>query len=543
MRVVVVGATGNVGTAVLAALDRRPEVTSIVGVARRMPARSAEPYSRAQWVSLDIAAATDPDEAVAALTEAFHGADAVIHLAWLIQPDSHRDLLRRVNVEGTRHVVRAVADAGVRTVVVASSVGAYAPSPESGARPESWPTTGIRTSHYSVDKVAQERVLDEFESAVPHVCVTRLRPALIFQGDAGAEIHRYFLGRWAPVHRLGARRPPVLPLPRGLRLQVVHADDVAAAFAAAAVLGRRGAFNICVDEVLGAAELAGIVDHGRFVQLPVAWVRAAVAAGHRAGVIAADAGWLDMAMNAPVMDTSRARAELDWRPRRSAGDTVRELLDGMTAGDGARSVPMRANDRRRIHLPIDRPADSASAGDGEPQASERIEHRLLNLYLSDHLTGASAGAARISRMASDFVDTPVFATLSSIEAEIRAERSFLAQLVDDLGMRQMRHRQAIAVVGERLGRLKGNGRVLARSPMTLLLEAELMRSAVLGKRGVWQTLAENAEDLGLDPSVFHELSARALHQHERLDEVHAYARRTAFREDRAGSRAEGDLRS
>lgn len=533
MRVVVVGATGNVGTAVLAALHQRPEVTSVVGIARRMPAESADPYARAEWISIDIAAAIDPDDAVAQLTEAFKGADAVIHLAWLIQPNTHRGLLRRVNVEGTRHVSRAVADAGVRTFVVASSVGAYAASPGREVRGENWPTTGIRTSHYSVDKAAQEQLLDDFETANPQVSVTRLRPALIFQGDAGSEIHRYFLGRWAPVRVLGAGRPPVLPVPRGLRLQVVHAHDAADAYAAAAILGRHGAFNICADDVLGGKELADIVDHGRLLELPVAVVRAAVAAGHRAGLIPADAGWLDMGMNAPVMDNSRAKAELDWQPRRSAADTVRELLDGMIAGDGARSVPMRARDSRRAHLSIDRPATSSfSASGGELETAARIDHGLLNLYLSDHLTGASAGAARISRMAADFVDTPVFATLSSIDEEIHAERSFLQQLIHDLGMRELRHRQAVAVLGERIGRLKSNGRVFSRSPMTLMLEVELLRSAVIGKRGGWQTLADNAEELGLDPAVFHELAARALRQYQELDEVHAYARRRAFREDR-----------
>ena len=67
--------------------------------------------------------------------------------------------------------------------------------------------------------------------------------------------------------------------------------------------------------------------------------------------------------------------------------------------------------------------------------------------------------------------------------------------------------------------------------MTMVLETELLRSAVLGKRGGWQTLADNAEDLGLDAETFHELAEQALHQHERLDEVHAYARRRAFRVD------------
>lgn len=533
MRVVVVGATGNVGTAVLSALQNRPEVSSVVGIARRLPDESAEPYSYADWVSIDIAAAIDPDDAVLQLTEAFSGADAVIHLAWLIQPNTHRDLLRLVNVEGTRHVCLAAAAAGVRTLVVASSVGAYAPSPGREVRGETWPTGGVRTSHYSVDKVAQEKVLDEFECSHPEITVTRLRPALIFQGDAGSEIQRYFLGRGVPVQLLGNEWPPMLPVPQGLRLQAVHAHDVAAAYAAAAVLGRPGAFNICADDVLGGKELANIVDHGRFLELPVPMVRATLAAGHRAGLVAADPGWLDMGMNAPVMDSSRAKAELDWQPRHSAADTVRELLDGMIAGDGAKSVPLRPRDGRRVHLPIDRPAHRSSTSSGEgTEVSERIDQKLLALYLSDHLTGASAGSARIGRMAADFVDTPAFAALSVIEEEIHAERSFLRQLIHDLGFRQLRHRQAVAVGGEFVGRLKNNGRAFSRSPMTLVLEVELLRSAVLGKRGVWQTLADNAEHLGLEVEVFRDLIEAAERQYDLLEEVHAYARRRAFRKDR-----------
>lgn len=531
MRVGVVGATGNVGTAVLSALHERSEVTSLLGIARRMPEQAAEPYVHADWASIDIGAASSPQDAIAQLTEAFTGVDAVIHLAWLIQPNSKRDLLRRVNVEGTRHVAQAAAAAGVRTLVVASSVGAYSPSPGSEVRDESWSTDGVPSSHYSVDKVDQERVLDEFAAEHPEVTLTRLRPALIFQGDAASEIQRYFLGRWVPVQLLGAGRPPLLPLPRGLRIQAVHAQDVANAYAAAAVRGVPGAFNICADDVLGVRELAEIVGHGRSVELPVPAVRAALSLGHGAGLVAADAGWLDMGMNAPIMDSSRAKHELGWAPERSAADAVTELLEGMIAGIGRDSVPMRPRDSSRAALPIQR----IRAGDGggeRASASPRIAQDLLNLYLSDHLTGASAGAARIDRMAGSFVDTPVFAQLSVIAEEIRAERRFLKQLIHDLGFRQLPHRQAAAWAGEHAGRLKNNGRLLSRSPMTIVLEVELMRSAVMGKRGGWQTLADNAEDLGLDPEVFRQLAEKALQQHEVLEEVHAYARRRAFRTDR-----------
>ena len=134
-------------------------------------------------------------------------------------------------------------------------------------------------------------------------------------------------------------------------------------------------------------------------------------------------------------------------------------------------------------------------------------------------------------MAQDFVDTPVFAPLSEIAEEIRAEHRFLGQLIHDLGFKQLPHRQAIAWAGEHIGRLKNNGRLLSRSPMTMVLEAELMRSAVIAKRGGWQTLHDNAEDLGLDATLFSELAENALRQAETLEQVHAYARKRAFRDD------------
>ena len=162
MRVAIVGATGNTGTAVLEALAATPEVTEVVGIARRMPDTTVAPYDGCDWRSIDVAAASPEGEAIARLADAFEGADAVIHLAWLIQPNTERELLRRVNVDGTRRVTEAVARAGVPHLVVASSVGAYSPDDtddEATRRDESWPTGGVRTSHYSVDKAAQEQVL------------------------------------------------------------------------------------------------------------------------------------------------------------------------------------------------------------------------------------------------------------------------------------------------------------------------------------------------------------------------------------------------
>ncbi len=116
MRVAVTGATGNVGTSLLAALADDPQIDSVVGIARRLPAIS---FPKIEWVPADV---TSYD-----LVPLFQGCDAVVHLAWLIQPSRDLDTLRATNIDGTRAVLRAVAAAEVPNLVYASSIGAYSP--------------------------------------------------------------------------------------------------------------------------------------------------------------------------------------------------------------------------------------------------------------------------------------------------------------------------------------------------------------------------------------------------------------------------------
>lgn len=532
MRVAVVGATGNVGTAVLDCLREVPNITSVLGIARRMPDTTAAPYSSCDWASIDVAAASSHDSAVERLTQAFDGVDAVIHLAWLIQPNSQRDLLRRVNVEGTARVAEAVANAGVPHLVVASSVGAYSPDKSVERRDETWLTNGISTSHYSVDKAAQEEVLDRFEVSHPEVIVTRLRPALIFGAAAASEIQRYFLGAWMPLEILRKGRLPFLPIPQGFRgVQAVHSEDVAQAYTAAVLHRPRGAFNICADDVLGSQELADIVDHGRFVEMPARLMRTALGIGHSSRLVAADEGWLDMGLAVPIMDSTRARNELDWRPRHSATDSLRHLLKGMAHGQGSGSVPLSPRNLEDSDHVVHR--SSSASENPEDGHAPGIDMDLLGLYLSDHLAGATAGSARIARMAAAFVDTPVYAVLSEIAEEISRERAFLPRVIEELGLKRAPVKEAITWTGEHIGRLKTNGAVVNRSPLTMVLETELMRSAIVGKLGMWQTLEDNAAALGLQTFQFAELVRDARQQLSVLDTVHEYARRRAFCKDRA----------
>jgi nucleoside-diphosphate-sugar epimerase len=334
MRIVVTGASGNAGTSVVAALARDPAVEEIVGIARRLPGWSSP---RTRWVQADIV--SDPLEGV------FAGADAVIHLAWLIQPSRDAAMLRAVNVDGSRRVFEAAARAGAGALVHASSVGVYSPGPDDRPVDESWPRDGIPTSFYSRHKAEAERLLDAFEDRLR---VVRLRPALIFKREAAAEIRRYFIGPLLPSPLVHPRLIPVLPLPDHLVLQAVHSDDVGEAYRLAATRAdARGAYNIAADPVLDGATLGRLLG-ARPVRLPARLVRAAADLSWRAGLQPTPPGWLDMGLQVPTLDSSRAREELGWTPRYDAGEALLELLEGLRHSDGLPTPPLEPHAGGRL---------------------------------------------------------------------------------------------------------------------------------------------------------------------------------------------------
>jgi UDP-glucose 4-epimerase len=330
MRVVVVGATGNVGTSVVQALAADPSVESILGLARRLPAWS---LPRTEWAAADVRWSD--------VVPHFRGADAVVHLAWLIQPSRDRSVTRAVNVEGSDRVFRAVAEAGVPALVYASSVGAYSPGPKDRAVDESWPTDGIPSSFYSRDKALVERSLDRFEEAHPDVRVARLRPALIFKREAASEIRRYFAGPLLPSPLLRPELIPVVPRMERLRFQAVHSQDVGEAYRLAVTRDVRGAFNVAAEPVLDPDRLGEILG-ARPVPAPAGALRAGAWLSWRLRLQPTPPGWLDMALAVPIMDTGRARAELGWEPRRGADEALLELIEGMRESAGMDTPPLAA---------------------------------------------------------------------------------------------------------------------------------------------------------------------------------------------------------
>ncbi|MBW3626866.1 MAG: NAD-dependent epimerase/dehydratase family protein [Actinobacteria bacterium] len=328
MRVVITGATGNVGTSLIEVLGSEPEVDSIVGIARRLPDWRPP---KTTWVQADVA--------VDDLASHFEGVDAVVHLAWIFQPTHDELETWNNNVLGSIRVFDAAAAAGVSTLVHASSVGAYSPGPQDRSIDESWPTHALAHASYGREKSYLERVLDAFELRHPDVRVVRLRPGFIFKRQAASEQRRLFAGPLLPNRLVRPHLLPVFPDLPGLRFQVLHSEDAAEAYRLALLRPVRGAFNLAADPVVDARTLGELFD-ARPVKLPAWPVRAAVAAAWRLHLVPASPMLVDLALSLPVMDTARARSELGWSPSRTSLEAIEEVVEGFRDRAGMDTPPL-----------------------------------------------------------------------------------------------------------------------------------------------------------------------------------------------------------
>lgn len=341
MRIVVLGASGNAGTALLRRLSATQH--DVVGVARRPPEPNGV-YAGVEWHAADLAVPLDAPLAGAGahrvpalLARLLAGADAVVDLVWGFQPSRDVAYLEARGPGLVRALLAAAPD-GIH-LVHSSSVGAYSPASTGQRVTEEHPTGGSVDFPYSQHKAAAERLLDAAESASPgRLTVTRVRPGLVLQGEAGSELLRYAAPSWLPGGALALAA--VLPLDRRLLAPVVHADDLADAFVR--ILERRapGAFNVATEPPLTRDLLAAAL-HARPVHVPRAVLRTVLDVAWRARMAPLDPGWLDLAYAVPLMDTTRAREELDWQPRLDGAAALADLLAGMRRDSGTASPALR----------------------------------------------------------------------------------------------------------------------------------------------------------------------------------------------------------
>lgn len=149
---------------------------------------------------------------------------------------------------------------------------------------------------------------------------------------------------------------------------------------------------------------------------------------------------------------------------------------------------------------------------------------LLGIYLNDHLAGATAGTELARRMARSHRGREDSGPLNRLAAEIAQDRSALTDIMAALGVTVRAYKVGAAWIGEKAGRLKFNGRLLARSPLSDLEELEILRLAVEGKAAGWRTLRARADtDARIDAGRLDELISRASRQVQELEELRVRA--------------------
>jgi nucleoside-diphosphate-sugar epimerase len=327
LTVAVTGPTGTFGFGLMPLLQKDSRIGKIVGIARRPFDPKEHGWTKMTYRQGDV---REPD----ALEEAFRDADVVVHLAFMITGTASRETIRAINVEGTLNAYRAAAAAGAKRFVYASSVAAYGfhadnPNPMD----EEWPVRPAARLFYAQEKAEIEHLLGEESAAHPELDLYLLRPPIVVGPHA---VGGKDLGP-APVAATGRglmRLIEMLPVPLpalvpNLQLQLIHEDDVGEAFLRCIVaVGPPGAYNIAGDGVLTGPDVAR--EFG-FTPLPVpgrvvqAGARAVASVPMPAGAPPATE-WIEAISRPSIMDTSKAKRELGWKPRYTGVEALQDTL-------------------------------------------------------------------------------------------------------------------------------------------------------------------------------------------------------------------------
>jgi UDP-glucose 4-epimerase len=324
LTVAITGPTGEIGRAVLAALERARDVAHVRGMARRVFDPHAHGWDKVTYQRGDVL----DERSVATLVK---GADVVIHLAFIIMGSAGESA--RVNLDGSRNVFRAAASAGVKRLVYASSVAAYGfhrdnPQPLT----EDVPARGTDSHYYSAHKAEVERMLRR-TLARSKVDAYVLRPCIVAGPNAPLLIDNI------PYTQVSERLPravlrvldampvvkPVL-LDPGVPFQLVHHDDVAEAVRAAVVgRGSPGVYNLAARGELTMKVLAR--ELGWYsVPVPGLAVDAIAEVVGRLGFLPAQVQWISAFREPVIMKASKARRELGWRPKHDALQTLKQTI-------------------------------------------------------------------------------------------------------------------------------------------------------------------------------------------------------------------------
>ncbi|HEY1597717.1 MAG TPA: NAD-dependent epimerase/dehydratase family protein [Thermoleophilaceae bacterium] len=325
LTVTVTGPTGDLGIALVSALERSRGVKKIVGMARSPFDPAAAGWKKTEYRQGDV-----QDES--SVRDAVKGSDVVVHLAFAILSAS--DATRAVNVDGSRIVFEEAAKAGAERICYASSVAAYGFHQDNPDwLTEEIPPRGTPEHFYSAQKAEVEGVLADVLKRRTRTGAYVFRPCIVAGPRAQTLLEEIPYVRLSealpgPVVRLLGSMPmlrPVIP-DTGTRFQLVHEDDVASAFVAGVLAkGPPGAYNLAGGGTLRMRDLADALGWYS-IGVPELALDATAELISRLPKTPAQLSWIHSVRKEVLLKTERARKDLKWKPKYTGKATLKELV-------------------------------------------------------------------------------------------------------------------------------------------------------------------------------------------------------------------------
>jgi UDP-glucose 4-epimerase len=323
MKYLVTGGSGYIGGRLIELLTQEPD-NEVLNIDLRPP---AIPRPRTRFHSMDIR-----DRGMRALLEA-ERPDALVHLAFVLNPMRDEHTMYDIDVNGTQNVLEAASAAGVGQLLVASSTTAYGAFPDNPVPlTEEHPVRGLPGYEYARDKTEIDRLCQLWAAQHPDRVMTIVRPTIVF----GPNVNNYIVRFWSTS--------PFFPLLDGLDpdWQFVHEDDVVEAMSRLLVERRGGIFNLTGDGTIKlseAARLAGLKTRKMSTKV---YRRIAKAAWTlHLPKVEAPPGQIDFILYPWIASNEKLKAELGWTPRYTSRETFEITMraKGLLAGGGETAAP------------------------------------------------------------------------------------------------------------------------------------------------------------------------------------------------------------
>jgi UDP-glucose 4-epimerase len=317
VRYLITGGSGYIGTRLVERLAARGEDERIL-ICDVRPPRVFRPG--VEYRELDVRDAGAVRDAVAA-----ESPDAVVHLAFILNPLHDEAAMYEIDVGGTHNVLEACSAAGVGQVLVTSSstaYGAFADNPV--PLTEEHPVRGVPEFEYARDKAECDRLCQLWALRHPERVMTIVRPCIVF----GPNVDNYLLRLWT---KQPFQADFGLPDPG---IQFVHEDDVVEALSVLLSGRHAGAFNVAGDGVMATAECAEIIGLPRR-RVPLGVMRRLAGAMWRLHASEAPPGSLDFAIHPWIVSNEKLKRETGWRPRYSSRETFELTMRAHGRLDGS----------------------------------------------------------------------------------------------------------------------------------------------------------------------------------------------------------------